>query len=134
MSDQAGVSGVREAVLGEVMQDLGSPIGSDTGWFILGVDGYFDVDNACWCQHQEGDSPWDSRHFRLYGTVLSLIAEAEARGEQRVRERVEVVLNVHRCRCGQEPERDCPDHGDSAAVWLGAFIEKVRAALDGTTP
>lgn len=65
----------REAVLGEVVQDIrASREDPRTGWFILGVDGYFDVDNACWCAHQEGDAPWTSEYFRLFGTLPDLIA------------------------------------------------------------
>lgn len=61
----------REATLGELVHDSGSP--PELGWFILGVDGYFDVDNACWCEHQEGDAPWDAERFQLFGTIPDLI-------------------------------------------------------------
>jgi hypothetical protein len=61
----------RAAVLGELVHDRGSD--PDTGWFILGVDGYFDVDNACWCEPQDDDAPWTSEWFDLFGTVHDLI-------------------------------------------------------------
>jgi hypothetical protein len=62
----------REAVLGEVLHDSGSH--PDCGWFVLGADGYFDVDNACWCEFQDGDAPWTDEFFDLYGTIPNLIA------------------------------------------------------------
>ena len=63
----------REAVLGEVLHDRRAE--PESGWFILGVDGYFDVDNACWCEFEEGDAPWTSEWFHLFGTLIELIAE-----------------------------------------------------------
>jgi hypothetical protein len=61
----------REAVVGELAHARGLP--PDAGWFIVGVDGYFDVDNACWCEPQEGDAPWTSQWFDLLGTIPDLL-------------------------------------------------------------
>lgn len=66
----------RDAVLGEVMQDAGSH--GDEGWFILGVGGYFDVDNATWQEFSDGDAPWTSEHFSLHGTVADLVGQNAA--------------------------------------------------------
>ena len=71
-------TGPREAVLGEVVHDRGSE--PESGWFILGVEGYFDVDNACWCEFQEGDAPWTSEWFHLCGALHELIAEGPGLG------------------------------------------------------
>lgn len=62
----------REAEPGELVHDRGCD--PDTGWFIVGEDGYFDVLNACWCEPQDGDAPWTTEWFDLFGTVLDLIA------------------------------------------------------------
>lgn len=65
----------REAVLGEVLHDAGSP--PESGWFILGENGYFDVDNASWCGHRDDDAPWTTEHFEMFGTVSAALARAE---------------------------------------------------------
>lgn len=62
-----------EAVLGELVHDRGS--GPDEAWFIVGANGYFDVDNACWCEPQEDDTPWTSEWFDLFGTLPDLIRD-----------------------------------------------------------
>jgi hypothetical protein len=68
------VSGEREAVLGEIVQDIRqAEYDPNFGFFIVGVDGYFDVDNACWCENGPDDAPWTSEHFHLLGTVKDLL-------------------------------------------------------------
>jgi hypothetical protein len=73
MSGHSAEKDAREAVLGEIVHDRRAE--PESGWFIVGVDGYFDVDNACWVQPEEGDAPWTTEYFHLFGTVQELIAE-----------------------------------------------------------
>jgi hypothetical protein len=62
--------GLAEA--GEVLHDRGSE--PDEGWFILGADGYFDVDNATWCEFSADDAPWTTEWFEFFGTVPRILA------------------------------------------------------------
>lgn len=62
---------------GDVVHDLGSE--PDTGWFIVGRGGYFDVDNALWCKPQDGDAPWTSEHFEIFGPLPQLVALVSGR-------------------------------------------------------
>lgn len=70
------MSEFRTADIGEVVHDTGET--PDVGWFIVGEGGYFDVDNACWCEPQEGDAPWTTEFFDLCGTARDLIAFSSA--------------------------------------------------------
>lgn len=77
MSGQSAESGYpRKAVPGEILHDRGSL--PHEGWFILGEDGYFDVDNSVWCEFADTDAPWTTEHFDLLGGIRHLIAEGPA--------------------------------------------------------
>ena len=75
MTDTDDTVGLSEAQPGDLVHDLGCE--SDTGWFIVGRNGYWDVDNACCTADQEGDSPWTSEHFAIIGPVARVAAERE---------------------------------------------------------
>lgn len=59
------------AQVGDLVHDLGSD--PDTGWFIVGQGGYWDVDNACWCKDQPTDAPWTTEHFEILGPIAALM-------------------------------------------------------------
>jgi hypothetical protein len=82
--------GLAEA--GEVLHDRGSE--PDEGWFILGADGYFDVDNATWCEFSADDAPWTTEWFEFFGTVPRILAARSSgvvTGEEAERLRGEVA-------------------------------------------
>lgn len=56
-----------QAQVGDLVHDLRSEPG--VGWFIVGDGGYWDVDNACWCDDQPTGTPWTSEHFELFGPI-----------------------------------------------------------------
>lgn len=73
MHDQRNHDALRVAAPGELVHDRRCP--RDQGWFIVGVDGYFDVENACWCEPQDTDAPWTSQWFDLLGPLPNLIED-----------------------------------------------------------
>jgi hypothetical protein len=116
--------GLTAARLGELMQDRGEAdtIGSErSGWFILGVGGYFDIDNATWQEFDESDAPWDSDNFVLHGDVRDLAARQADRDAAlaRVEALPEKWTRLIRSGHIEEP----------AASLLGVACNEVRAAL-----
>lgn len=75
MSERSGET----AQVGDLVHDLGEDY--DCGWFIVGEDGYFDVDNAIWCDPQPTDAPWTTEWFEIFGPIPALVTRPRSAGE-----------------------------------------------------